>query len=167
MGLVSGIRDQILGIPVWLSGIRDWGSGIWGALEAYATVRGGNSWPSSQSLQSPRATFLNNLSSLVHTLQCLSWSEWCRWSQRQELRPRRPAAIRGGDSWPSSCSRPSPRATFLNLSSLCPYFEVSILERVVPLITEAVVEATAAGNYERQKFPATQPISVLTQSHLS
>jgi hypothetical protein len=45
------------------------------------------------------------------------------------------------------------RATFLNLSSLV-HILVSILERVVPSITEAVVEATAAGGGE-DSWPAS------------
>ncbi len=42
---------------------------------------------------------------------------------------------------------------------------MSILERVVPLITEAVVEASAAGGRER-RIPALKPISAFVQSHL-
>jgi hypothetical protein len=44
---------------------------------------------------------------------------------------------------------------------------VSILERVVLLITEAVVEATAAGGRERGRFLACKPISAFTPSHHS
>ncbi len=65
MGLVSGIRDQRSWIRVRGSGIRDWESGIWRALEAYATVKGGNSWTLSRSLPSPEATFLNLITEAV------------------------------------------------------------------------------------------------------
>jgi hypothetical protein len=77
------------------------------------------------------------------------------------------ATVRGGNSWPLSRALPSPKATFLNLIITSPYFAVSILERVVPLITEAVVEATAAGGGERRRFLAHKLISAIAQSHFS
>jgi hypothetical protein len=45
-----------------------------------------------------------------------------------------------------------------------PYFAVSILERVVPLITEAVVEATAAGGGERRGFLARELVPLLASA---
>ncbi len=62
------------------------------------------------------------------------------------------------------CLHPEP--PFLK-SSLCPYFVVSILERVVPLITEAVVEVTVAGSGERRGFLAHEPISAFTHTYQS
>ncbi len=87
-------------------------------------------------------------------IQCTLWSEWCHWSQRWWWGPRQQEAVRGGDSWPASWSLPSPRVTFLNLSSLV-HILLSILERVVLLITEAVVEAMVADG--RRQWAAEIP----------